>query len=533
MTAIIALLAIAVPALLAVQLAARQARRSATDHVTAAAASGLTRSEAAYREIMAAVSELAAAGVADPCSASNLASMRRQVVRSAYLKAVGYVKDDRLLCSSMGDVGQGFEVGPVTPGWTSPIGTRVRMDVRFPFDTERTYLMIESRNYVALVSTQLVLNVMPDSAGRTEGPDPALAVFSTFNNGFLAQQGFVDPAWTGGTVRAVPTAREVRTFIVDDHVVAVARSNIAFVGAVAALPLSQVRVQTRDTAMVLLPAVAIAGFLLALALVYWSRLQTAMPAVLRRAIKNNEFSLRYQPVVDLRTHQWVGAEALLRWRRHTGEAVPPDVFIPAAESARLIGHITQRVFELVARDLEGISVRYPQMHMAINLSTQDLAGDSRVVAALQQLAATTRMAPDRLVVEISERGLLQGDAARAVIEQIRAHDFKVAIDDFGTGYSNLAHVANFRLDYLKIDKIFVASIGRDAPTSSVVPHIVNLARTLNLEVVAEGVETEAQARFLHELGVQYAQGWLFGRPMLIDDLLRGFAQSQLSDAGRT
>jgi sensor c-di-GMP phosphodiesterase-like protein len=193
------------------------------------------------------------------------------------------------------------------------------------------------------------------------------------------------------------------------------------------------------------------------------------------------------------------------------------VFIPLAEANGMIQRITTRVMEIVVRDAAELLRADPQLHIAINLSPDDLHSEG-MDTRMKELAASAGMGPASLMFEITERGLMSPDKARGVLLAVRAGGFRVAIDDFGTGHSSLSYLATYELDFLKIDKMFVDTLGTDAPTSLVTFHIIELARSLGLQMIAEGVETEAQRDILRERGVQYAQGWLFGRPMSIQKL---------------
>lgn len=519
-----ALLAVALPIGLAIHLSARQAEAAETQRVASWANAVLDRAEAGAIEVGTAVRELSAAHATDPCSPASIGLMRRHALGSQYLKALGHVVGTRLVCSSLGGGDEVLELGPVEPEWMSPGGARLRPNVRFPFDEDDDYLVVEEEGFVAVVARDLPIDGALRHGGTEDEQDASLAIFSTFNGQLLESRGNVNLTWLAAS-NGLPGERSTVTFIEDGHVVAVAVSHSRYLGAMAALPVRHIAAHARSTALVLLPAGALAGLLLAAVMFRWRRQQTAMPAILRLALKRREFSLMYQPVVDLQTGRWTGAEALLRWRRPDGEMVPPDLFIPAAENTGMIRELTSRVFELAARDLANVARRAPDLHFALNLSAHDLQTPGSTLAAMHRLAARTGLAPGNFTVEITERGLLQSAETRPVLDELRAAGFAVAIDDFGTGYSNLAHLANFKLDYLKIDKLFVDTMRGDTATSSVVPHIVEMARTLDLKVIAEGVETEEQAQYLRELGVHYAQGWLFGKPMKARELLLGYLRS--------
>jgi len=329
----------------------------------------------------------------------------------------------------------------------------------------------------------------------------------------LTSRGAIDRNW-------LPPLESVQetSFIRDEHVVALVASRRYLIVAVAAIPTTHLQRRFHASASRLAPVGLAVGVVLALAILYLARQQSALPAVLSAALRRQEFFVQYEPVVDLASGRWVGAEALLRWRRAGGELVRPDLFIPVAEDAALIQKLTARVVDLVARDAAGLFVKHPNFRIGINLSPADLH-DEATVGLLRQLRSATGAGPGNLLVEATERGLIKAEPARKASTTLRAEGVLIAIDDFGTGYSSLASLASFHLDYIKIDKSFVEALGTDAPTRHVVPHIIEMARSLKLEVVAEGVETQTQAEQLRQLGVRYVQGWLYGKPMALADLL--------------
>ena len=509
-TLFIAFVAIAAPIVLTLQQARKQGFDLQTAHLLGYARDVVRRTDSAGDQIHAGIERLVATRTTQPCSEENLGTMRSIDLSSTYIQAIGHVSDERLMCSSLGSHGPGLPLGPVDVVLRS--GASLRYSVSLPFNSDVSYLVMERFGYAAIVHKDLPIDA------TTAEQDVSLATITLTNQRFFASRGFVKQQWA----EAVSDQQQA-TFVDGDYVVAVARSDKYNIVGIAALPIHYLDRRARDLATVLVPIGLLGGIVLALAVLYLAKLQLSMPSVIRTALRRKEFFLNYQPVVELSTGKWVGAEALIRWRRPSGEMVRPDLFIQAAEDSGLIERITQQVIELVRQDAANLFSQYPEFHIAINLSSADLKSE-RALGLLKQLAADLKAGPHNIIVEATERGFMHADAAKKVIETLRGGGIRVAIDDFGTGYSSLSYLESFQVDLLKIDKSFVDTMDMDAATSHVVPHIIEMAKALKLEMVAEGVEREPQARYLRDHGVQYAQGWLFGKPMSMADLLTALSK---------
>jgi sensor c-di-GMP phosphodiesterase-like protein len=357
------------------------------------------------------------------------------------------------------------------------------------------------------VHPRLPLDVFVDEHGI------ALGLIGLTSRKVIDLRGSFDPHW----LDALGNRQKV-AFSDGRHVVGVRRSNVGDYAAFAAVSTDSIEAGLPRVAVVLVPIGIIVGIVLALAVAHVARTQLALPAVLKLALRRHEFCVEYQPVVDIQTGEWVGAEALVRWRRPSGELVRPDVFIPVAEETGLIRHLTESVLEIVAADGVDLFRRHKAFHLAVNLSASDLQSD-RIIGLLERLASRTGAGPGNLIVEATERGLIKGDGVSKRLQAIRASGVRIAIDDFGTGYSSLSCLRSFEFDLLKIDKSFVDTVGTHAATNPVVSHIIALAKDLNLELIAEGVEDAHQLRFLRENGVHYGQGWMFAKPMALPVLL--------------
>jgi EAL domain-containing protein (putative c-di-GMP-specific phosphodiesterase class I) len=224
--------------------------------------------------------------------------------------------------------------------------------------------------------------------------------------------------------------------------------------------------------------------------------------------------VHYQPIVSLTSGMCVGFESLVRWTRN-GEPISPATFIPIAEELGLVGTLGTWVMQQACLTFAGWQRRFPRAgldYITVNISSRQLM-QQNFVKLVQQAVADSGLKPAELRVEITETALMDspGEAAD-VLRELRDFGVKVYLDDFGTGYSSLSHLHKLPVDALKIDRSFVRSLTLpDRP--AIVESILALARTLNTSVVAEGIETEVQARELERLGCTHAQGFLFSRPL--------------------
>jgi diguanylate cyclase (GGDEF)-like protein/PAS domain S-box-containing protein len=241
---------------------------------------------------------------------------------------------------------------------------------------------------------------------------------------------------------------------------------------------------------------------------------------LRRALGRDEFVLRYQPKVELASALVVGSEALLRWRLPGHGEIAPAQFIPLAEESRLILDIGAWVLNQVCSDYAAWQQRVADPGLvAINLSLKEL-GQASFIPRCRSVFEKHGVSPSRVELEITETTLMM-DAERTLplLGELRAMGVHLSIDDFGTGYSSLSALQQFPIGTLKIDQSFVRNAATDPDDATIVRTIIEMGRSLRLQVLAEGIETEEQRAFLLRAGCQYGQGRLFGEPMTADDFL--------------
>jgi len=247
---------------------------------------------------------------------------------------------------------------------------------------------------------------------------------------------------------------------------------------------------------------------------------------LNQALGNGEMDCAYQPVVDVRSGRVVAVEALVRWNSPSRGEVPPMTFIPTAEESGQIFALGAFVLYRACAQLvlwRNAAAAWRHVVLGINVSPRQLR-DPAFPDLVEQALADTGLPPTNLALEVTESTFIaEAGVARTTLTRLRALGVRVAIDDFGTGYSSLAQLKDLPADVLKIDRQFVTDINSDTAAAGIVETIIILARTLGLQIVAEGIETSAQRRKLLELRCRYGQGYLWSQPMKADrltDLLR-------------
>ncbi|TDT57257.1 PAS domain S-box-containing protein/diguanylate cyclase (GGDEF)-like protein [Fonticella tunisiensis] len=234
---------------------------------------------------------------------------------------------------------------------------------------------------------------------------------------------------------------------------------------------------------------------------------------LRRAIKNNEFILYYQPLVDLSTGDIVGMEALIRWKHPKLGVVPPSEFIPLAEETGLIIPIGEWVLKAACKQIKDWHDKgYHQMSIAVNISVRQLQKKD-FVKTVKKVLQETGLEAKYLELEITEGIMLDVDELLTILNELKEAGIKISVDDFGMGYSSLSVLKHLPIDILKIDKSFVNGIVNDERISTLVKTIIDMGSSLNFSTIAEGIETREQADFLTRNRCNIGQGYLFSRPL--------------------
>lgn len=475
----------------------------------------LQRTDTISKEMMAANARFSQLARQDSCSPKSIKLMRMALLHTDTLADVGFIRNNRLVCSAFGL--QDTPVGP--PTYTSHAGYHIRSGLRLPAANDiRLVAATDPRTNITL----LVHDAMAMDAVPTDSPWLAAVVGDGPIRAVLASRGQFDPDWL-----RYATGGGTGSFISKSAIVVWLHSNVGAYTIFVAMPPEMWQPALRKSSLLALALGLPISVLLAFALRRMANRNTTIRYLLRQALKHGELSLAYQPIVELTSGRWVGAEALMRWKRPRGEIIPPDVFIPIAEKSGLMPTIREYLIHTLEREAPALFQQHPDFHVALNFCAEDFCASEfpmRLKAAIERIGAR----PQNVQLEVTERVFMHLENACPSIDSLQKLGVAVAIDDFGTGFSSLSYLTRLKFDSLKIDKSFVNTIETGAVTSKIVNHIIEMAKSLDISMIAEGVETEIQAEYLRTRGVQYAQGWLYAKAMPMAELLEQLNHSSRS-----
>jgi sensor c-di-GMP phosphodiesterase-like protein len=257
----------------------------------------------------------------------------------------------------------------------------------------------------------------------------------------------------------------------------------------------------------------LAIFILSLSMLLPRREPDNPIAEIERALKAGEFVPYFQPIVDIRSGRLRGAEVLVRWRKPDGTIVSPASFIPLAESSGLIIELTRVLMRRACQEAGAVFAVRPHLKMGFNLTAQHFTSEE-IVDDVRKIFGKSRVRLSQLVLEVTERHPLENlTETRRVIAALQGLGVRIAIDDVGTGHSGLSYMLKLGVDIIKIDKMFIDSLGTDRNSNTIIETLIDLAQNMRMDVVAEGVESFEQVLHLRELGIRAAQGFVFSPPL--------------------
>ena len=468
--------------------------RQGQDDVITSAKRAITLAEARVSQVVAALDNLAARGVAS-CRGADVDAMRNAVFATTPVKTIEiYTSDGQPLCTNSGQGSleiKALSSEPLTgaSGYLLEV-VQLRNDQRMV----RLRRPAGTNLMAALVPTELFLPQVSTSGG----PLSAHASMVTRAGALVGESG----------------RRPAQPRAGDDRFTAKLQSDKFGFTVEIALPRGQVAGTHSD--MQSLRNFAAVGFIvliLAFAALRPRGLPSNPVAELERALKDGQFVPFYQPIVDIRSGQLRGAEVLVRWRKPDGSLVLPGAFIPLAESSGLIAEMTRDLMRRVCMEAGPAIARRPGLKIAFNFAAQ-LFRNEAIVKDVRKIFTGSPIELSQVVIELTERDPIDDlTETRRVIAALQGLGVRIAIDDVGTGHSGLSYMLKLGVDIIKIDKMFVDAIGTDRNSTTIVETLIDLAHNMRMDVVAEGVENFEQVVHLRELGVRSAQGFVFAPPL--------------------
>ena len=515
----LALLVLLVPLLVGVGLLAAVLGLMQRD-MTFVAEATADRARSIFDDAQRQLEQLAAA-TGGNCSEQAIFEMQRTVFHHPYIREVGIFRDKHLYCTNLGDVVPPLlvdepgrlvlpppgQIHIVPPVHTLQGGESIIVD----------YRASDGAGVNVLINPELIAEVLEYFAAGDDG-----VVLLKLKDGRALTPLATEPARTV----AIPERPEPGFRRTAGGFIAVAAAEPYPIDAVVTAGYGWFAERWWSISRWPMAA-ALLATLLAFGL--WRRGDDAR-GELAEAIAGGQLRLYYQPLYDMTLDRGAGAEALVRWQHPERGLVLPASFIALAEDSGLIEPLTDWVLQRAREDLPRLLELAPHLRVGINLSKQNLESE-RLVDALERSFPRGEMLP-HVVFEITERSLISEglERAKGLTARLAAHGARFALDDFGTGYSGLSYLRHFNLSYVKIDGSFGRAIDTEAVTANIVDGVIALARSLELELVAEGVETARQAELLKEKGIRLAQGFLYAPALPLSEFLEQLVERRGSDA---
>jgi sensor c-di-GMP phosphodiesterase-like protein len=463
----------------------------------------LLRAELVTDDALAALRELAPYS-GPPCTTEHLRLLRQVEAAHRYVRGVTWNDGQGTACSTLNDAG-----GPLpAPDLTLPGGFSAWQSTTGKPGHEQRMFNVRYGNHFVVLDPRFYLDIVPLDDTIEVG------ILETHNALVIARWPNADPDAVRAAVR-----RGSPAVYVDGRYYVMEQSSRYPLAVVAYEPETRIRPDwLRQVKTLILPALLASTFVTWLVLA-WRRRQRTPRAALLEGIRRRQFEAWFQPIVELQSGRCVGAEALVRWRLGDGTIVAPDSFIPMAEQLGLIQPITDLVIRSVFEGVGALLAEHRDLHVTINLTPDDLE-TSRMMDTLQTGCEQYGVWPKQIWFEAIERAFIDARRFAPVLDRYRAAGHRILIDDFGTGYSNLAYLQELPVDGIKIDRAFVRALRTGAQVNAIVPHIIAMANSLSLEVIAEGVETADQADWQESHGVKYGQGWRYAKAMPAEQFVR-------------
>lgn len=435
----------------------------------------------------------------DACSEIHIDTMHAAVLEHNEIEEIGFIQNGLLTCTSFGRISTPIEEKP--PIYTTKDGLGVAINVKSALNKRSARIALQGGSYNVFINPKGFADPIVDDSIRLGVVTNNGVILGRLNN---PDQERMTKLVTGTD----DVLEDSRLFVIvrsDDLSAVASESEDKFMQAI-----------TDGYGTALLGGSILSALLIALVL--WHIRKKLSPlSLLAQALENKQFIVHYQPIIDLATGRCVGAEALVRWQKEDGTMVSPDLFIPLAERSGLILPLTDQIIAMMVKEMAIFLEKRPEMHIAINISAQDMK-TGRILDVMNNALSQSSIKPDQIWLEATERGLIDIKAARIVIQNARNAGYHIAIDDFGTGYSSLSHLQGLPLDTLKVDKSFIDTI-ETGGEGNLTNHIIAMARTLKLSIVAEGIENPEQASYLDALHVEYGQGWLYSKALPAEEFI--------------